>query len=44
MYVCRLIEILGEDWPEIVAAHPDGKIFGDHRRPPDLHDPLLLCG
>ncbi len=41
-----LLDILGEDWRAIVAeATASGKgVFGPHRAPPDLKDPLATLG
>jgi hypothetical protein len=41
-----LLDILGEDWRAIVAeAAESGKgVFGPHRAPPDLKDPLATLG
>jgi hypothetical protein len=40
----RLHDILGDDWKAIIAAHPDGLVFGNHRRAPDMYDPLEIQG
>lgn len=39
-----LADILGVDYKAIIAAHSDGLVFGEHRRAPDMHDPLEIQG